>query len=61
MVIVTHEMEFAYDIADKVVFMEEGEIVEQGSPKAVFSAPAQERTRQFLARFNSNKRPEYYI
>jgi L-cystine transport system ATP-binding protein len=61
MIIVTHEMEFAYDIADKAVFMEAGEIVEQGDPKQVFANPQQERTRQFLSRFNGFKRPEYFI
>ncbi|GHV49020.1 arginine ABC transporter ATP-binding protein [Clostridia bacterium] len=61
MIIVTHEMEFAYDIADKVVFMDDGKIVEQGNPKQVFANPAQERTKQFLSRFNCSKSPEYYI
>jgi L-cystine transport system ATP-binding protein len=61
MIVVTHEMEFAYDIADKVVFMDFGEIVEQGKPKQVFGSPAQERTRQFLSRFTTTKRPEYFI
>ncbi|GHU83181.1 arginine ABC transporter ATP-binding protein [Clostridia bacterium] len=52
MVIVTHEMNFAYDIANKVVFIDEGVIVEQGEPKDVFLFPKDERTKQFLARFN---------
>jgi L-cystine transport system ATP-binding protein len=61
MIIVTHEMEFAYDIADTVIFMDFGEIVEQGEPKQVFGNPRQERTRQFLSRFTATKRPEYFI
>jgi L-cystine transport system ATP-binding protein len=61
MIVVTHEMEFAYDIADKAVFMDFGEIVEQGDPKQVFGNPRQERTKQFLSRFTTTKRPEYFI
>jgi L-cystine transport system ATP-binding protein len=61
MIVVTHEMEFAYDIADKAVFMEFGEIVEQGDPKQVFGRPREERTKQFLSRFTTTKRPEYFI
>jgi len=50
MVVVTHEMGFAREAADRVIFMNDGEIVEQGPPDAVFGNPQQERTRQFLAR-----------
>ena len=50
-VIVTHEMEFARDVADRVVFMDGGYIVEQGDPHEVIEHPKEERTRQFLARF----------
>lgn len=50
MLIVTHEMGFAKDVAKKVVFMDGGVIVEQGSPKEIFTAPKEERTRAFLAR-----------
>ncbi len=53
MVIVTHEMAFARDVADHVIFMDEGLIVEEGPPQAVISNPREERTRQFLARFSS--------
>ena len=52
MVIVTHEMSFAYEIATKVVFMDNGAVVEQGSAHDVFLSPKDERTKQFLARFN---------
>jgi polar amino acid transport system ATP-binding protein len=51
MVIVTHEMGFARDVADRVIFMDGGYIVEQGDPRAVIEHPKEERTRQFLARF----------
>ena len=50
MVIVTHEMAFARDVSDWVVFMNEGVIVEQGKPEEVIDSPTQERTRQFLRR-----------
>ena len=51
MVIVTHEIAFARDVADQVVFMDGGTIVEQGSPDQVISHPREERTRQFLSRY----------
>ena len=50
MAIVTHEMDFAKDVADRVIFMDEGKIVEQASPAQMFNAPAHERTKSFLAR-----------
>lgn len=51
MVIVTHEMSFARDVADRVIFMDGGYIIEQSDPKEVIEHPKEERTRQFLARF----------
>lgn len=51
MIIVTHEMAFARDVANKVIFMDDGVIVEQGDPKEVFGNPKEERTKQFLARY----------
>ena len=51
MVIVTHEMAFARDVASHVIFMDDGCILEQGSPSDVFEHPKEERTRQFLSRF----------
>lgn len=51
MVIVTHEMSFVRDVADRVIFMDGGYIIEQGDPKEVIEHPKEERTRQFLARF----------
>ncbi|MDM8299353.1 amino acid ABC transporter ATP-binding protein [Collinsella tanakaei] len=53
MIIVTHEMAFARDVADRVVFMDGGTIVEQGAPDQVLGNPQQERTRAFLARYNA--------
>jgi len=50
MLVATHEMSFARDVADQVVFMDGGVIVERGAPKDVLTAPQHQRTRQFLAR-----------
>ena len=50
MVVVTHEMAFARDVADRVVFMDAGKVVEQGTPDEVINHPSQERTQQFLSR-----------
>ena len=58
MIIVTHEMAFAREVSDKVVYMDKGEIVEVGSPDEIFVKPKEERTRQFLARY---LQPEYII
>ena len=55
MVIVTHEMSFARDVADRVIFMDGGYIIEQGDPKEVIEHPKEERTRQFFARFMQDK------
>ena len=51
MIVVTHEMHFAQEAADRVIFMDEGRICEEGPPEQVLDAPQEERTRQFLARF----------
>ena len=51
MVIVTHEMSFARDVADRAIFMDHGRIVEQGPAKALFADPQHQRTRQFLDKF----------
>ena len=52
MVVVTHEMSFARDVADHVIFMENGVIVEQNEPSVLFGENASDRVKQFLARFN---------
>ena len=54
MIIVTNEMAFARDVADKVIFMDGGVIVEQGDPRQVIDHPQEERTKQFLARYSEN-------
>ena len=54
MVIVTHEMAFARDVSDKVIFMDGGVIVEQGKPEDVINNPQNERTKHFLNRFKEN-------
>ena len=54
MVIVTHEMSFARDVANRVIFFDKGVIVEQGDAKALFANPKEERTRQFLSKFINN-------
>ena len=51
MVIVTHEMSFARAISNRIIFMADGYIVEEGTPEQIFERPAQERTRQFLAHY----------
>ena len=51
MVIVTHEMSFARDVANRVIFFDKGVIVEQGEAKALFANPKEERTQQFLSKF----------
>lgn len=50
MVVVTHEMGFAKEVADRVLFMDEGKIVEEGSPSLIFTNPSHPRTREFLAK-----------
>ena len=52
MIIVTHEMAFARDVADQIIFMDDGYIVEQGDAKQVINHPKEERTRQFLSRYS---------
>jgi polar amino acid transport system ATP-binding protein len=52
MVIVTHEMAFARDVADRVIFMDGGVVVEEGPPEEVFGNPQQDRTKRFLERYN---------
>ena len=55
MLVVTHEMSFAQDVAKKIIFMDGGSIVEEGTPRQIFTEPKEERTRQFLKRLL----PEY--
>lgn len=53
MVIVTHEMSFARDTAEKVIFMDKGQIIEEGKSSKIFTSPKEARTRQFLQRFEN--------
>ncbi len=55
MIIVTHEMDFAREVSDRVLFMDDGLIVEEGTPEEVFGNPKEERTRQFLARYKKDQ------
>ncbi|MGG0658688.1 ectoine/hydroxyectoine ABC transporter ATP-binding protein EhuA, partial [Rummeliibacillus pycnus] len=48
MVVVTHEMRFAKEVADEIIFIDQGIIVEKGSPNEIFNNPQEERTRRFL-------------
>jgi ABC-type polar amino acid transport system ATPase subunit len=56
MIVVTHEMSFARDVADRVVFMDGGVIVEEGAPEEMFAGPRTDRVRQFLKRYNDRYR-----
>jgi polar amino acid transport system ATP-binding protein len=58
MIVVTHEMAFARDVSDRVVFMDEGTIVEQGAPDVLLAHPAHERTRSFLRRIIERTEPQ---
>jgi L-cystine transport system ATP-binding protein len=61
MIIVTHEMQFAYEAASRVIFIDQGEIVEQGTASEVFDHTQEDRTKQFLQRFRLVRGAEYYI
>lgn len=54
MIVVTHEIEFARDVADKIIFMADGVIAEEGTPEQVINNPQNPRTQAFLSRFNDN-------
>lgn len=54
MLIVTHEMQFARDVSDRVIFMNDGVVAESGTPEEVFEHPKEERTKAFLNRYLSN-------
>jgi polar amino acid transport system ATP-binding protein len=56
MVLATHEMSFARDIANRVCFLDGGRIVEEGPPEQMFTAPREPRTQQFLERIVAAKR-----
>ena len=50
MIVVTHEMGFARDVSDRVIFMADGSIIEEGTPEEIFSNPKNDRTKDFLKR-----------
>lgn len=50
MVVVTHEMGFAREVADRIVFMDEGKIVEESTPQKIYTSPEHPRTREFLSK-----------
>ena len=50
MVVVTHEMGFAREVCDRVIFMDDGYILEEGTPEEIFTSPKNERTRDFLSK-----------
>ena len=52
MIIVTHEMDFARDVSDHVIFMDDGYILEQGTPEQLFDNPQEDRTKHFLGHYN---------
>ena len=54
MIVVTHEMAFARDVSSRVIFMDEGLVVEEGNPKEFFTNPKMPRTKEFLSRFLNN-------
>jgi putative ABC transporter, ATP-binding protein; amino acid transport system len=53
MIVVTHEMDFAHDVSSRVVFMDQGVIVEDDKPENIFGNPKHERTKEFLSRMLS--------
>ena len=55
MIVVTHEMAFAQEVADRIVFIDEGLIIEEGSAKEIIENPQNDRTKLFLSRFRNNK------
>lgn len=61
MMLVSHEMNFVRHIANRVIFLDKGKIVEDGTPKEVFEHPKNERTKEFFAKMNMMSQPEYII
>ena len=61
MIVVTHELDFAREVGDRVLFMDGGRIVEEGPPAEVFSRPREERTRAFLRRLLRTGAPHHSI
>lgn len=53
MIMVTHEMKFAKEVSDQIIFLDQGRILEQGKPKELFDHPQEERTKQFIQGFHA--------
>ncbi|WP_434164196.1 amino acid ABC transporter ATP-binding protein [Bacillus thuringiensis] len=61
MVIVTHEMNFAKEVADRIIFMADGIVVEQGTPEEIFRNPKKERTKKFLRQLNASEEGNHFV
>lgn len=61
MVIVTHEMNFAKEVADRIIFMADGIIVEQGTTEEIFRNPQNERTKKFLRQLNASEEGNHFV
>ncbi|MDF7676581.1 amino acid ABC transporter ATP-binding protein [Neisseriaceae bacterium ESL0693] len=61
MLLVSHEMRFVHDIATRVLFLDQGRIIEDGTPRQVFGQPVHARTKAFLARYYASRQPDYVI
>lgn len=61
MVVVTHEMNFAKEVANRVIFMADGIIVEQGTPEEIFRNPQNERTKKFLRQLNASEEGNHFV
>lgn len=61
MVIVTHEMNFAKEVADRIIFMADGIIVEQGTTEEIFWNPQNERTKKFLRQLNASEEGNHFV
>lgn len=61
MLLVSHEMSFVRKVADKILFLDNGKIIESGTPDEIFTQPKQERTKKFLASYYLERSPEYII
>ena len=61
MIVVSHEMNFVKNVATRVIFLENGKIIEDGPPKEVFNHPKSDRVREFFAKINRMVEPEYSI
>lgn len=61
MLLVSHEMNFVQNVSNRVIFLDKGHVVEDGTPKQVFEHPQNQRTQEFLQKMFLNSHPEYVI